>query len=133
MNIYRENILDHFQNPRNRGALPGADVTVEESNPVCGDRLKLMYKLDGGRIGDIKFEGDGCAISLAAASMLTELAQGKTLVELHAIRDEDMLKEIGVPLSPTRVKCGLLALSGLRKMLAQSTVASYVGSSQKSR
>ena len=115
MNIYRENILDHYKNPRNRGPLPGADVTVEESNPVCGDRLKLMYKLDGDRVSDIRFEGEGCAISLAAASMLTELAYGKTLAELRQIRDQDLLKEIGVPLSPTRVQCGLLALSGLRK------------------
>lgn len=119
MNIYRENILDHYQHPRNRGPLPGADATVEESNPVCGDRLKLMYKLDGDRVSQIKFKGEGCAISLAAASMLTELAQGKTFAELERIRDEDMLKEIGVPLSPTRVGCGLLALSGLRKLLRQ--------------
>lgn len=116
MNIYRENILDHYKNPRNRGPLPEADMTVEESNPVCGDKLKLMYKLDGDRVSQIKFEGEGCAISLAAASMLTELAHGKTLEELEQIRDEDLLKEIGVPLSPTRVACGLLALSGLRKM-----------------
>jgi nitrogen fixation NifU-like protein len=115
MNIYRENILDHYKNPRNRGPLPGADVTIEESNPVCGDKLKLMYKLDGDRVSDIKFEGDGCAINVAAASMLTELAHGKTLAELRQIRDEDLLREIGVPLSPTRVQCGLLALSALRK------------------
>lgn len=125
MNIYRENILDHYKNPRNHGPLPGADVTVEESNPVCGDRLKLMYKLDGDRVGQITFEGEGCAISLAAASMLTELAQGKTFAELGRIRDADMLKEIGVPLSPTRVKCGLLALSGLRKSLKHDTVARH--------
>jgi nitrogen fixation NifU-like protein len=125
MNIYRENILDHYQNPRNKGTLPGADVTVEESNPVCGDKLKLMYKLDGDRVRELKFEGEGCAISLAAASMLTELAQGKTVTELKSIRDEDMLKEIGVPLSPTRVKCGLLALSGLRRALGRDTVARY--------
>lgn len=117
MNIYRENILDHYKNPRNRGPLPDADITVEESNPVCGDRLKLMYKLDGDRVEQIKFEGEGCAISLAAASMLTELAQGKTIAELTRIRDEDLLKEIGVPLSPTRIQCGLLALSALRKAL----------------
>lgn len=125
MNIYREQIMDHYRNPRNRGPLPGADAAVEESNPVCGDRLKLMYKLDGDRLSEIRFEGEGCAISLAAASMLTELAQGKTLTELRAIRDEDMLAEIGVPLSPTRVKCGLLALSGLRRALNRDKVVGY--------
>ena len=119
MNMYREHVLDHYQHPRNRGALPGADVTIEESNPVCGDKLKLMYKLDGERVSELKFEGEGCAISLAAASMLTEMARGKTLEQLRSIRDQNMLKEIGVPLSPTRVKCGLLALSGLRKMLRE--------------
>lgn len=125
MNMYREHILDHYQHPRNRGPLAGADVTVEEANPVCGDRLKLMYKLEGDRVSELKFEGEGCAISQAAASMLTELAQGKTLVELESLRDEDMLREIGVPLSPTRVKCGLLALSGLRRALNRGTVVRY--------
>ncbi|MSU76367.1 SUF system NifU family Fe-S cluster assembly protein [Patescibacteria group bacterium] len=125
MNLYREHIMDHYKNPRNRGTLPNADMTIEESNPVCGDKLKLMYKLDGDRVNEVKFEGEGCAISLAAASMLTEMIEGKTLEELKAIRDEDMLKQIGVPLSPTRVKCGLLALSGLRKGLKQDNLAGY--------
>ncbi len=121
-NLYQEHIMDHYRHPRNRGALPKADVTIEESNPVCGDKLKLMYKLDGDRVSEMKFAGEGCAISLAAASMLAELSEGKTLTELRELKDEDMLKEIGVPLSPTRVKCGLLALSGLRKSLKTQKV-----------
>lgn len=118
-NLYREHILDHYQSPRNFGPLPGADGSIEHSNPLCGDKLKLMYKRDGDRIRKVTFEGEGCAISIAGASILSELAPGKRPEELT---DQLMLKEIGVPLSPTRVKCGLLALSALRKGLATEKV-----------
>lgn len=119
--LYREHILDHYQNPRNFGDLPGADVSIEHKNPACGDKLKLMYKLDGDRVTEVGFTGEGCAISIAGASILTELADGKTISELNQLTDAEMLKEIGVPLSPTRVKCGLLALSALRKGLKSRT------------
>lgn len=121
MDLYREHILDHYQNPRNHGTLSGADVTIDEQNPLCGDKLKLMYNLDGNRISEMKFEGEGCAISLAAASMLTEELTGKTVTQAAVFTDQDMLTAIGMPLSPTRVKCGLLALSGLRRSLAEYT------------
>lgn len=120
--LYREHILDHYQNPRNFGELPGADSSIEHKNPTCGDRLKLMYKLDGNTVSDIRFSGSGCAISIAGASILTEFVKGKTLDQLETIRDQDLLRELGVPLSPTRVPCGLLALTALRKSLGRVKV-----------
>jgi len=118
MNIYQENILDHYRHPRHYGALESATKVHEELNPMCGDRLKLYLRLSGHSLEEIQFEGEGCAISIAAASMLTEMIEGKSLDELQKLRDDDVLAEIGVPLPPARTKCALLAISGLRKSLS---------------
>lgn len=118
MNLYREHILDHWRNPRNHGRLPQADVTIDESNPHCGDTLHLELKVVDNRITAVAFEGEGCAISIAAASMLTEQLVGKPLAESEKITDRQMLDTLGVPVSPTRMTCALLALSGLRRGLA---------------
>jgi nitrogen fixation NifU-like protein len=112
--IYREQILDHSRHPRNFGTLEQPDISYEDTNPLCGDRVRIDIKLEDGRIADIKFSGRGCAVSQAAASMLTEMVQGE---ELSAVRDltaQDMLDELGVPISPARVKCALLGLKVLK-------------------
>ncbi len=114
MDLYRDHILDHYKHPRNKGALHGADVVGEAANPVCGDRLSFGYKVRNGRIGEVRFTGEGCAISQAGASLLTELVVGKTVAEAARLPDEALLKAIGVPLSPARLPCGLLALVALR-------------------
>lgn len=112
--LYREVILDHYQNPRNHGTLEPADISYEEDNPVCGDHIRLDLRLQDGRVSDVRFSGHGCAISQASASMLTEAIQGKTLEELRTFSKDDVLEMLGIPLGPVRIKCALLALKVLK-------------------
>ena len=112
--LYREVILDHYQNPRNYGTLEPADISYEEDNPVCGDHIRLDLRLQDGRVTDVRFSGHGCAISQASASMLTEQIQGKTLDELKAFSKDDLLDLLGIPLGPVRIKCALLSLKVLK-------------------
>ena len=113
--IYREIILDHYRNPRNKGKLENANVTVHDSNPLCGDEIDMHLKVNDGVISDVKFEGKGCAISQASASMLTELVIGKDLTVIKDLKKEDILENIGLTnLGPARIKCALLSLKVLK-------------------
>ena len=112
--LYREQILDHSRNPRNYGEIDDPDFTYEDTNPLCGDRVRIDVKVDDGIITDIKFSGRGCAISQAAASMLTEMIKGHQLSEIQELSADDILDELGVPISPARVKCALLGLKVLK-------------------
>jgi nitrogen fixation protein NifU and related proteins len=113
--IYREIILDHYRNPRNKGKLPGADVSIHDSNPLCGDEIDIHLKVDGDKIKDVKFEGRGCAISQASASMLTEMVMGKPLTSIRELSKDDILENIGLTsLGPARIKCALLSLKVLK-------------------
>lgn len=112
--MYREIILDHARNPRHPGILKPADVDHEERNPLCGDRLRLTLRLDENqRITDIAWDGEGCAISQATASMLSEEILGKTLAEVHHLTKDDIFELVGIPLTINRVKCALLSLKAL--------------------
>ncbi len=113
--FYRENILDHGKNPRHRGILVPADMDCEANNPLCGDRLRLTLRLDPEkkRIVELAWDGEGCAISQASASMLGETILGMTLDEVAKIGKQDVLDMIGIPLSMNRMKCGLLSLKVL--------------------
>ena len=115
--IYREIILDHYQNPRHRGTLDPNDYTYEDSNPLCGDEVRIDARVTNGSIDEIAFSGQGCAISQASASILMELVEGKTLDEVKAIDKEELLDEIGIELSPARLKCALLSLKVLKAAL----------------
>jgi nitrogen fixation NifU-like protein len=108
----RENLLDHFENPRQNGSIDGAEITCERTTPLCGDRVHVDIKLaaDGATIMDAKFEGDGCIISQAAASMLIESIVGKTIDAVEAIEPQAVLDMVRIPLSAQRVKCALLGL-----------------------
>src|SRR3954447_25574144 len=112
--IYREAILDHSRNPRNRGTLEPADYSFEDVNPLCGDEIRIDVRTDGERVTEIRFSGRGCAISQAAASILTEMAEGRPLEEVKAIGRDDVLEELGVPISPARMKCAMLGLKVLK-------------------
>lgn len=112
--LYRENILEHYQHPRNRGALERPDVAFEDANPLCGDRIRMEFRLDQGRIAAVRFSGTGCSISQAAASMLCERIEGMALDEARGIGREEMLEMLGIPLGPVRLKCGLLALKTMK-------------------
>lgn len=114
MNIYQEELLDHYENPSNYGTLPNPDVSHEEDNPLCGDRIRIDLGVEDGIIKKVRFSGHGCTISLAAASMLTEEIAGKSLAEVKQLSRDDILEMIGIPLGPVRVKCALLPLKVLK-------------------
>jgi nitrogen fixation NifU-like protein len=112
--IYREIILDHYRNPRNKGKLSNADVSIHDSNPLCGDEIDIHLKIEEEKVKDIKFEGRGCAISQASASMLTEMIMDKPLTTVKDLTKEDVLENIGLMnLGPARIKCALLSLKVL--------------------
>ena len=113
--IYREIILDHYRNPRNKGKLSNADVSIHDSNPLCGDEIDIHLKIEEEKVKDIKFEGRGCAISQASASMLTEMIMDKPLTTVKDLTKEDVLENIGLMnLGPARIKCALLSLKVLK-------------------
>src|ERR671933_1888153 len=113
--IYREIILDHYRNPRNKGKLSNPDVSIHDSNPLCGDEIDIHVKVEEEKIQDIKFEGRGCAISQASASMLTEMIAGRPLSTVKDITKDDILENIGLMnLGPARIKCALLSLKVLK-------------------
>lgn len=112
--LYKEVILDHYKHPHNQGTLPDATNTYEDSNPLCGDRIRMEMIIEDGVIADIKFTGKGCAISQASASMLTDEIKGKSLDELQAIDKQTVLDMLGIPLGPSRIKCALLPLKVMK-------------------
>lgn len=116
MDLYLENIIDHGQNPRNFGEpLQPADIDYEDENPFCGDHLHLTARLDEQqRVVELRWEGHGCTISQAAASMLGEAILGKTLDELRHFDRQQLLDLLGIQLSPNRLKCALLSLKVLK-------------------
>ncbi len=117
--LYREVILDHYRNPRGHGELEGADAEAEGQNPLCGDEVSIFVRFaaDGDTIDEIKFSGRGCAISQAATSMLTELVHGRSATEVAALPKDELLEEIGIPLTPIRLKCAILGLGVLKVAL----------------
>jgi nitrogen fixation protein NifU and related proteins len=116
--LYREVILDHYKAPRNFGLLEPADALAEGQNPLCGDEVTVSLRFaDGDVIEDVGFEGRGCAISQAATSMLTDLVKGRTAQEVASMPKDELLEEIGIPLTPVRLKCAILGLSVLKVAL----------------
>ena len=117
--LYREVILDHYKNPRGHGLIEDADAEAEGQNPLCGDEVSIYVAFgeDGDTIDEVKFSGRGCAISQAATSMLTELVRGRSAQEVATLPRDELLDEIGIPLTPVRLKCALLGLSTLKLAL----------------
>lgn len=112
--LYREIIIDHAQHPHNHGTIPDADVSYEDSNPLCGDKIRMDMKIENGVVTDVKFSGKGCAISQASASMLTDEIKGKSLEEIRHMDKQFVLDLIGISLGPTRIKCALLPLKVIK-------------------
>ena len=113
--LYSNVILDHFRHPRNFGSLPSPDITFEEVNPLCGDRIRIELAVRGGVVEAARFYGDGCAISIAAASLLTELIAGTSIERSdEVISNEQLLSSLESDIKPSRMKCALLALEALR-------------------
>jgi nitrogen fixation NifU-like protein len=132
--LYRRVIMDHYQNPRNRGALDGDSVTINLNNPTCGDRIQIQLKIEDGLIQDAKFLGEGCSISLSSASMMTQAVKGTTVEEALVLADifsrlmkgEDIVEEEDIDLGdiealqgvskfPARIKCATLAWKALEQ------------------
>jgi len=108
---YREYILDHYRNPRNYGTLEHPNAHAEDSNPLCGDQLAIDLQIEADRVTAVRFKGRGCAISQAAASMLTEELVGKTLEEVGQMTFEDVIEDLGKDVVSTRTRCATLALT----------------------
>jgi nitrogen fixation NifU-like protein len=117
--LYREIILDHYKNPRGHGVIEDADARAEGQNPLCGDEVSIYVAFgeDGETIDEVKFSGRGCAISQAATSMLMEMVKGRSATEIATLPKDDLLEEIGIPLTPIRLKCALLGLGVLKVAL----------------
>ena len=112
--FYRDYILDHYRNPRNFGEIENPDAQAEDLNPLCGDQIRIQLKLDDGVIRDLKFSGKGCAISQASTSMLTEAVKGMKLEDVPKLSKDVVLDNVGIGISPTRLKCAMLGLRVLK-------------------
>lgn len=108
--LYREYILDHYKHPRNFGELEPHDAEFHDRNPLCGDEMGVHVALDGDRVSDVRFHGSGCAISQATASIISDELKGMTVPEIAELDRNWLTEQIGIELSPTRLKCGLLSL-----------------------
>ena len=118
--LYSEIMLDHFRHPRNYGSVPAPDISYEEFNPLCGDRIRIEVKLKNQSVvEDVRFRGDGCAISIAAASLLTELIVGIDIGALEAISDRRLISALESDIKPSRAQCALLPLEALRAGLRE--------------
>jgi nitrogen fixation NifU-like protein len=117
--LYREVILDHYKNPRGHGVIEDPDANAEGMNPLCGDEVSIYVRFGEDRetIDEVKFSGRGCAISQAATSMLTEMVEGKTATQVAELDKDELLEEIGIPLTPIRLKCAMLGLTTLKVAL----------------
>jgi nitrogen fixation NifU-like protein len=120
LNMYAEEILDHYRNPKNFGKMEKPDVKIGDVNPLCGDRYEFQAKLKGGKIEDVKFRGDGCAISTASASILSEHIKGKKISEIKNMSEADLLKLLGIEVSPVRMKCAMLPFNIVKKLAIEA-------------
>ena len=120
--MYREVILDHYKNPRGHGVIEGADAEAEGQNPLCGDEVSIFVAFgdDNETIDEVKFSGRGCAISQAATSMLMEMVKGRSATEVATLSKDELLDEVGIPLTPIRLKCAMLSVSVLKVALGRT-------------
>jgi nitrogen fixation NifU-like protein len=109
--LFRDHILDHYKHPRCHGTLEHADASVEDANPLCGDKLRMDFRFAEGRVAEVRFVGSGCSISLASASLICEAIEGRPIEEVKALTRQDVLDLLGIDdLGPVRSKCAMLAL-----------------------
>ena len=117
--MYRENIIDHYKNPHNHGIIENAEIKFTENNPLCGDVISVTLKLNDRNVEDIKFIGQGCAISKAATSMLTDEIKGKTLEDIKKVSRDDVVDMLGIEIGPVRTKCAVLGLVAVKEGIKQ--------------
>ena len=119
--LYSDILLDHFRHPRNYGSLDAPDISNEQFNPLCGDRIRFELKLEQSRVSEARFKGDGCAISTAAASLLTELVLNEDITQLADFPDARLISALESNIQPARLQCALLPLHALREGLKTYT------------
>jgi nitrogen fixation NifU-like protein len=124
-NLYRDFILEHYRSPHNKGVLDPHDLHFADSNPTCGDEMSMTLRLDRERqhIADVAFDGRGCAISQASASIMTDELRGHSLEEIRSMDPQKVLDDLGVPIGPARLKCALLAFKVLQGAVQGGQVA----------
>ncbi len=116
--LYRDEILEHYREPHNFGTLDAPDAVHEGHNPLCGDRITMMLRVDAeGNVSDVAFSGRGCAISQASASLLTDEVKGRPVADVEAMTNQDILELLGIEISPARLKCALLSLDTMQHAL----------------
>lgn len=120
VDLYQGKLLDHAINPRNQGILEPADYSHEDAGLVCGDEIRIDVRIKDGRVAEVAFSGQGCAVSQAAASILTELLANMALAEVKALSEDDLLAAIGVPIGPARRECALLSLWVLKAGISRA-------------
>lgn len=112
--LFRETILEHHRHPCCRGTVESPDFAYEDFNPLCGDRVRMEFRVADGRVAEVRWSGEGCSISQASASMLCERIEGQPLDEVKALSRDDMMEMLGIELGPVRLKCALLALKTMK-------------------
>ncbi len=112
--IYRETILDHYRHPRNYGDLPNANTHARDSNVLCGDVVEIQLRINANKIEEARFRGEGCAISIATASMLTEFSKGKSISEIKGLGNKELIKLLGTDPGPARIECAILGLKVMK-------------------
>ncbi len=117
MNIYQDLILDHYHHPHNQGKINKPDQSVTVNNPLCGDKIEMMVNFEKNKIKEIKFQGEGCVISNASVSMLTDYVKGKSKQELKKLDSKFIMKMLGIDLGINRIKCAVLPLEALHKLI----------------
>jgi len=117
MDLYREEILDHFKNPRNFGVVKKTKLRAKETNASCGDVMEMSLRIKKGKVEEIRFQAEGCAISIAAGSMLTEMVKGEKVAEVKGLGEEEMMKRLGIKVSSGRRKCATLGLVVCQKAI----------------
>ena len=112
--IYKETILDHYRHPRNYGDLQNANAHARDSNVLCGDVVEMQLRINANTIEDVRFRGEGCAISMATASMLTEFSKGKSISQIRSLGNKELIKLLGTDPGPARIECALLGLEVMK-------------------
>lgn len=117
MNIYAEEIIAQYEHPHNKGKITNASSSFHEYNPTCGDDITVYLDIKDGKLKEVKFDGQGCAISIASASMLTDEVMGKSVTEVEKLGVKDLIELIGIDPGPARLKCATISLKAIKKAL----------------
>ena len=115
--MYREHILENYRNPENFGELKNPTTTYKQFNPICGDEIQIQLLIKNNKVVDVKFKGQGCAISIASTSLLTKKIKGSTIKEIKSLQNEDLLDLLKIKINPARLNCALMSLDALKKAI----------------